>query len=62
MENITLQEKTAIQNEQQSKTADEIIKDIINLLISNNDMSFYYGKEILLETIRVLGRTPFNHE
>lgn len=62
MENITLQEKTAIQNEQQSKTADEIIKDIINLLISNNDMSFHYGKEILLETIRALGRTPFNHE
>lgn len=58
MNNTQLQKETAIQNEQQSKTKQEIIEDIIHILLCNEGMSVYYGKEILREAIEVLYRTP----
>lgn len=58
MSNTQLQKETATHNEQQSKTKQEIIEDIIQILLCNEGMSFYYGKEILRETIDVLYRTP----
>lgn len=50
--------KTAILSEQQLKSKQEIINDIIKILLSNEGMSVYYGKEILRETIDVLYKTP----
>lgn len=54
--------ETAIHNEQQSKSKQEIINDIIKILLSNEDMSVYYGKEILCETIDILYKTPIMYK
>lgn len=48
---------TAIQNEHQSKN--DIIEKIIDILLSNKDMSVSYGKCILKETMCALESTPF---
>lgn len=50
--------KTATQNEQQSKDKTTIINDIIKILLCNEGMSVYYGKEILCEAIDALYKTP----
>lgn len=50
--------KTATQNEQQSKDKTTIINDIIKILLCNEGMSVYYGKEILREAIDALYKTP----
>ena len=53
-----IQKETAIQNEQQLKSNNDIVNDIINVLLENTDMSFTRGRYILLEAIDVLGTTP----
>lgn len=58
MSKTELQKETAIHNEQQSKTKQEIIEEIIEVLLHNEGMSVYYGKEILRETMDALCRTP----
>lgn len=58
MSKTELQKETAIQNEQQSKSKQEIIDDIIKILLCNEGMSVYYGKEILREAMDVLYKTP----
>ncbi len=55
MSNTEFQKETAIQNEQQLKTKQEIIKDIINLLATNN-LSIADAKEILYATSKELNR------
>lgn len=52
------EKETAIQNEQQFKTQKEIINEILDVLFQNEGMSFYWGKEILIEAIDVLSKTP----
>ncbi len=56
--NKNTNKETASQEEQQSKTKQEIIEEIIKILLCNEGMSVYYGKELLLEAIDVLYRTP----
>lgn len=58
MSNTESQKGTAIQNEQQSKSKQEIINDIIKILLCNDGMSVYYGKEILREAMDTLYKTP----
>lgn len=53
-----IQKETAIQNEQQSKSKQEIVQDVLNVLLQNKGMSFYFGKQVLLEAIDTLGTTP----
>lgn len=52
MDNLNNKE-TAIQNEQQLKTKQEIIDDIINVLADNN-LTITDAKEILYETSKVI--------
>lgn len=54
--------ETAVQNEQQLKSKQEIINEVLNVLFQNEEMSFYYGKQILLEAIDVLGTTPIMYK
>ncbi len=54
-----IQNKTAIQNEQQLKSNYDITTDIVNVLLENADMSYARGKQILLEAIDVLGSTKY---
>lgn len=61
MSNETKKE-TAIQNEQQLKSKQEIINEVLNVLFQNKEMSFYYGKQILLESIDTLGTTPIMYK
>lgn len=58
MSKTELQKETAILNEQQQKSKQEIIEEIIKILLCNEGMSVYYGKEILRETIDTLYKTP----
>lgn len=58
MRKTELQKETAIHNEQQPKSKKEIIDDIIKILLCNEGMSVYYGKEILREAIDALYKTP----
>ena len=53
---------TAILNGQQPKSRQEIIDDIIKILLCNEDMSVYYGKEILREAMDSLCKTPFTYK
>lgn len=53
-----MKKETAIQEGQQSKSKQEIVSDIIKILLCNEDMSVYYGKEILREAIDMLYKTP----
>ncbi len=62
MSNTELQKETAIQNEQQLKTKQEIVNDVIDILLSNKGMSVYYGKEILREAMDALYRTPIMYK
>ncbi len=55
MENIELQEKTAIQNEQQSRIKGEIINAIIDIFV-RNEMVIADAKEILRQTSNMLER------
>lgn len=50
-----IQKETAIQNEQQFKTKQEIIKDIIKILADNN-LSIADSKDILYETSKSICR------
>lgn len=54
--------ETAIQTEQQLKSKQEIINEVLNVLFQNEGMSFYIGKEILLESIDTLGTTPIMYK
>lgn len=56
--NIQNNNKTATLDEQQFKTKQEIIEEIIKILLCNEGMSVYYGKEILRETIDALYKIP----
>ena len=56
IQNITNKE-TATQNEQQLKSKQDIIKDIINLLAENN-LSIDNAKEILYITSKKLYQQP----
>ncbi len=60
--NIQNNKETAIHNEQQLKTKQEIINDVIEILLSNKGMSVYYGKEILREAMDALYRTPIMYK
>lgn len=44
MNNTELQKQTAIQKEQQFKSMDEIVDDILKVLFSNEDITVNYGK------------------
>lgn len=52
------EKETAIREGQQLKSKQEIINDIIKILLCNEGMSVYYGKEILREAIDALYKTP----
>lgn len=54
-----VKKETAIQTEQQLKSKQEIINEVLNVLFQNKEMSFYFGKEILRDAINQLGTTPF---
>lgn len=58
MSNTELQKENDIHNEQQPKSKQEIIDNIIEILLSNKGMSVYYGKEILCEAIYTLYKIP----
>ncbi len=55
MSNTELQKETAIQNERQLKTKQEIVNDIIKILATNN-LSIADAKEILYATSKELNR------
>lgn len=50
-----IQKETAIRNEQQPKTKQEIIKDIIKILADNN-LTIVDSKDILYETSKAICR------
>lgn len=50
-------QETAIQNEQQLKSRQEIVNDIIGILADNN-LSIIDAKEILYETSKMVCRQP----
>lgn len=54
--NVLNIENTAIQDEQQCKTTDNIITEVVNVLLSQNYMNVRYGKEILRESMDALER------
>lgn len=53
-----LNKETASKDERQLKSKQEIIDDIIKVLLCNEGMSVYYGKEILCDAINVLYTMP----
>lgn len=55
MSNGELQKETAIQNEQQLKSKQEIIDEIIKIL-ANNNLTITDSKYILYETTKVICR------
>lgn len=57
-----VKKETAIQNEQQLKSKQEIVKEVLNVLFQNKEMSFYYGKQILCDAIDALGTTPIMYK
>lgn len=56
----TYEEKkeTAVHDKQQLKSKQEIVEDVIKILLCNEGMSVYYGKEILREATDILCKTP----
>lgn len=62
MSNTELQKETTVQNEQQLKSKQEIINDIIDVLLRNKGMSSYYGRELLREAMDTLDKTPIMYK
>lgn len=53
MDKTEMQKETVIQNEQQLKTKQEIINDIIEML-ANNNLTITDSKDILYETSKMI--------